>query len=271
MATATPQKLPPIPDLLPEAVQWKLFRAQEHLIELAAEVRKFYQKDPAKVVRNHDAPPDEFIGEIVGSISIPGRVPCLIGDFLTNLRSSFDYLVWELVLTAKNTPTKDNMFPICTTPEAFNQQLARHRLDGLPPDAVAEIDALQPYHDEQNPKGNVLAMIDDFCNINKHRRVLTTIITGGEAPDDFIIQEIDGQLYGSLSFDSVHKKGIKIGPFPMVDGPHGRGPKVNVPPKLIAFVAFNEGTAQRVEIGNTLSIFIGYAIQKLARFEKFFV
>jgi hypothetical protein len=173
------------------------------------------------------------------------------------------------VLAAKNQPTEKNMFPICTTAEAFNQQLARHRLDGVPSDAIAEIDALQPYRDGQDAKQHVLSMIDDFCNVDKHRRVLTTMIYGGEAPSDFATENINGQLYGSFNFHSMLEKGTQIGPFPIVDGPLGRGPKVNAPLQIIAFVAFNEGAAQGVEIGYSLSIFLGFVIQELDRFEKF--
>lgn len=77
---------------------------------------------------------------------------------------------------------------------------------------------------------------------------------------------------GSVSFESILKQGIKIGPFPMVDGPEGRGPKVDVPLHLISFIAFDEGTAQNVEVGYTLGIFMGFVIQELnSRFERFFV
>src|SRR5258708_22420551 len=160
---------------LPDSVKWKLIRAQEHLDALQTETQRYYQSNPAKVVRQAEGSPDEFIGEIVWDGPIPMSIPLVIVDFIQNLRSSLDYLVWELVLTAKNTPTHNNMFPICTTPEAFDAQLARHRLDGIPADAVTEIRTLQPYHDGQDVKGNVLAMIDDFCNINKHRRLLSTM------------------------------------------------------------------------------------------------
>jgi hypothetical protein len=267
-----PLQVPPsIPKSIPDPVQCKLFRAQEHLNELQTEIQKYYQSDPAKVVRKPEGPSDQFIPEMVAGVPIPKRIPLIIGDFLQNLRSSLDYLVWELVTAAKNTPNHNNMFPICATPEAFKAQIARHRLHGVPADAVAEIETLQPYHSEGGPDGNVLAMIDDLCNINKHRRILTTFLFAAQAPPDFTIEEINGQLYGSLSFDSLHKQGTELGSFTMVDGPYGLGPQMDVPLHCIAFVAFNDGPAQNVEVGHTLSILGGYVVQELARFEKFFL
>jgi hypothetical protein len=268
---AIPQALPSIPSFLPQSVQCKLFRAKEHLDELNAETKRYFQSRPARVVRQQEGSPDEFIGKIVADAPVPKRISLIIGDFLQNLRSSLDYLVWELVLAAKNAPDDKNMFPICTTPEAFRGQVSRHRLDGVSPDAVAEIDALQPYHDGADAKWNVLFVVDDLCNINKHRHIVTTSLYGTHAPDDFVTQEINGQLYGNTSFESILKQGTKIGPFPMIDGPYGRGPRVDVPPNLIAFIAFDEGAAQNVEVGHALGIFMGFVIQELNRFDKFFV
>jgi hypothetical protein len=262
---------PPIPESIPDSVRWKLLRAQEHIDELHAEVGRYFQKDPAKVVRDENASPDEYIAQVTARISVPGRVPMIVGDFLTNVRSSLDYLIWELALAAKNNPTDKNMFPICTTLEAFNQQLARHRLDGVSVDAVAEIQALQPYHDGQDAEGHVLAMLDALCNVNKHRRVLTTVLRGKPAPKDFVTKTINGQVYGSVNFAALLNQDTKIGPFPMVDGPRGRGPKLDVPLQLVTYVAFNERAAQDVEVGLTLSILGGYVVQELARFEKFFI
>jgi hypothetical protein len=256
---------------LPDSVQCKLYRAKEHLDELNVETQRYLQSNPAKMVRQQEGSPDEFIGKVVAGGPIPKRIPLIIGDFLQNLRSSLDYLVWELVLAAKNTPDHKHMFPICTTQNAFEAQVARHRLDGVPPKAFAEIDDLQPYHAGVDANGHALAMIDDLCNINKHRRILTTTLYGGQAPNDFVIEEIGGETYGSVSFDSILKQGTEIGPFPMVDGPHGRGPKVDAPLNLIAFVAFADGGAQNVEVGHTLGILSGFVIQELTSFEKFFV
>lgn len=256
---------------LPDSVCCKLYRAKKHLEELQTETERYFKTNPAKVVREQDSSPDEFVGKIVASIPIPKRIPLIIGDALQNLRSSLDYLVWELVIAAKNTPNHENMFPICTTPEAFKGQLSRNRLRGIPTDAVTDIDDLQPYHEGADAKGHVLFMIDDLCNINKHRRILTTILYGAHAPADFVTQEIDGQTFGSVSFDSILQQSTKIGPFPMVNGPEGRGPKVDVPLNLISFIAFDEGPAQRVEVGHTLSIFMGFVVQELNKFERFFV
>lgn len=255
---------------LPDSIVCKLFRAQEHLNDLQTEALKYYEKNPAKLVRQQEGAADEFVGKIVSDVPIPKRIPLIVGDYLQNLRSSLDYLVWELVLAAKNQPTKDNMFPICTTEKAFDAQLARRRLEGMAVDAIAEIKALQPYHDGQ-PSGNVLAVIDDLCNINKHRRVLTTFVRGSQVPSHFTTHETDGQTFLSGDFQSILDQGTTIGPFPMIDGPHGRAPKVDVPLQIVSFIALDEGATKDVEIGHALSIFGGYvSVELMPKFERFF-
>ena len=71
-----------IPDNIPDSVRWKLFRAQEHLAELGAETQRYYKKNPAKLMRQENGTPDQFIGKIVPTVAIPARIPLIIGDFL---------------------------------------------------------------------------------------------------------------------------------------------------------------------------------------------
>jgi len=45
---------------------------------------------------------------------------------------------------------------------------------------------------------------------------------------------------------------------------------VDGPLNLVAFVAFADGVARNVEVGHTCGIFIGFVVQELSRFDKFF-
>jgi hypothetical protein len=254
-------------DPIPNSVQCKLYRAKEHFFELQAETQRYYQTNPAKIVRENTGSPDEYIGKVIAEKPIPKKIPLIIGDVIQNLRSSLDYLVWELVLAAKNTPNHHNMFPICTTKEAFEAQVARHRLDGVDTGALAEIDALQPYHDGLDAEGNVFVVLDELNNINKHRQILNTILFSSKAPKDFAPQEINGETFAEVSLDSVMKQGTNLGPFPIIDG----SLKAYVPLNLLTFVAFQDGLVQNVEVGGALNILMGFVVQELPRFSKFFV
>ena len=241
-----------------------------HLAELAAELRWYFGTNPGKVVRKAESDPNQYVGTFQAGGPIPARLPIIIGDCLQNLRSSLDYLVWELVLAAKNQPGENNMFPVCSTLKSFDFQLSkRHRLAGVTPDAVAEIKSLQPYHFGQDFDKSPLWVIDDLCNINKHRHVLLTHLHGG--PSDIELQIINGETFGRLDLTSI-KRDAEIGPLPIIDGPQGRGGQVDVNLKIAAFVAFNEGAAQNLEVGLVLGEMLKYIrFTVLPRFERFFV
>jgi|ERR1039458_8216620 hypothetical protein len=247
-----------------DSVKLKIFRAVVHYKELEGEFEKYFQTNPAKVVRQQEGSPDQYVGKVEPKGSIPARLPLIIGDCLHNLRSSLDYLVWELVLAAKNIPGKDSMFPICSTDSSFKSQLGRGRLDGVHADAVTEIESLQPFQLGKDFDKAILWVMDDFCNINKHRRVLLTMLRGASGT----IEEtriIDGKLWLRTELPRVDRD-TKIGPFPIVNGG-----QVQVNTQIIAFVAFDEGAAQNMEVSLCLGGMLNYIKDDVVpRFERFF-
>lgn len=253
-----------------DSVRYKIFRAATHLKELEAELHGYFETNPTKVVRQPDGDPDRFIGKLETSAPIPARLPIIIGDCLQNMRSSLDYLVWELVLAAKNSPGKYNMFPVCAKLEAFNNQIRKQRrLEGVSLDAIAEIQALQPFNDGQDFDKTFLWVIDDLCNINKHRRLLVINLTGGQS--DIQPVTIDGQDFAPIDFSTLIKAS-NIGPFPIVPGPQGPGLQVEADIKIVAYMAFNEGAARNLEICSVLGAMLQYINSVvLPRFERFFV
>jgi hypothetical protein len=253
---------------IPNPVVWKIFRSNVHLKEFQSEIAEYFKANPGKVVQEPGGNPDEFVGTFQASGPIPGRLPIIIGDCLQNLRSALDYLVWELVLAAKNEPGRHNMFPVCCTPETFDQQVKRNRLKGVASEAIAEIQSLQPYHCGQDFDKSMLWVIDDLCNINKHRRVLITNLVGG--PSDIQLHTINGELFGYVDFASI-RRNAKIGPFPIVDGPQGRGVKVDVNPNITFYLAFDEGSTQNMDVGFVVSHLLKFVtLTVLPKFERFF-
>jgi hypothetical protein len=92
----------------------------------------------------------------------------LVGDCLYNLRSALDHLIWQLVLcNPPHRPSRKNMFPICTSPALFDEQLKKGRLKGVPESAVALIKGLQPNDTRDHP----LFVLDYLHNIDKHREL----------------------------------------------------------------------------------------------------
>jgi hypothetical protein len=252
---------------VPDPIIYKIIRAQEHLQALESDMGQYFKENPAKVVRQHEGSPDEYIGRVVAGRAIPMRLQLILGDFLQNLRSSLDYLVWELVLAAKNTPGVSNMFPICSTLDKFKDAaFGRKRLNGVPDIAKTVIECLQPYNRGDFEK-SVLWVLDDLCNINKHRRVPLTRWSGGIAPDGTETKTIDGQSFIHTDLAAIADN-TKIGPFPMIDG------RVKMPMNLniVAFIAFDEGPAKGMEITTVMRGMLEYIhLSVLPLFNEFFV
>lgn len=247
-----------------ESVRKNIFRAAFHHKCLQSELEGYFKTNPGHIVLEADSSLDSISFTIKPKKPMPARFGIIVGDCLQNLRSAMDYLVWELVLAAKNEPSDKNMFPICSTSERFKEQVcSRKRLMGVPPDAVTEIDRLQPHTLGQDRQKSILWAIDGLVNINKHRRIPLTMLKATRANFDLI--NIDGKLWTYGHFPVVDGN-TKFGPCPVIHG------QMQMDTQITAFVAFNEGAAKGMEISSCLNDWSFYILKDvLPRFEKFFV
>ena len=249
------------------SVELKIFRAAQHIESLKSELAGYFQSNPGRMMRQPHTCENEAIFRFVANAPIPARFGLIVGDVLQNLRSSLDYLVWELVLAANNQPSEKNMFPICSTVESFDQQTKRHRLDGVSADAIAEIKGLQPYHLGQDFSKSILWSVDELTNINKHRRILLTGLMATTVPkENFVIQDGQVWVHHPAGPVQVFDSNTQFGPFPIIDG------KVHMDTQIAAAMAFDEGPAKGMEVSFCAGYWAYYVLKMLLpRFEKFFV
>jgi hypothetical protein len=82
------------------------------------------------------------------------------------------------------------------------------------------------------------------------------------------LQIVDGESYGRVTRVD---RNAKIGPYPFVDGPRGRGVKVEVDPRIAVYIAINDGGIQNEEITRFLAEMLKHIESTvLPRFERFF-
>jgi hypothetical protein len=161
-----------------DSVKQKFHHAKLHRDELHRELVSYFQSNPGGVFETPDSTPGHRLYEFREKDPIPARLGLICGDCLQCLRSSLDYLVWELVEAAGKPTHKQLMFPISLTPNDYKNELTkRHRLAGVDPAATSIIDTLQPYV-STNPERSPLAMLDELTNLNKHRRIILTSLAG---------------------------------------------------------------------------------------------
>jgi hypothetical protein len=160
-----------------ESVRAKLRRADEHRQSFDRLLRQFLDQHPYSIAFNFDpdtgwhdfrwqvrlAPPAEDLGLI-------------FGDLLTSLRTTLDYLAWQLVLANDAVPTSRTEFPVVMLAHHW-RGVSGDRLKGVDARWVAEIEKLQPYHRGERPEWHPLAILDHVNNINKHRTLPLTVVT----------------------------------------------------------------------------------------------
>jgi hypothetical protein len=220
-----------------DSVRQKILWAAKHLKSLDAETTMYFDQKPGEVVAETDPDTNRIILRFSEKIPVPPAIPLAIGDALQNLRSALDYLVWELVLASSNNPTKDHMFPICSAPEAFEDQIRRRRLDGVTPQAIAEIRGLQPFHYGKNWEKAPIQVLDTLVNVNKHRRLLLSVLAAHHSRTEFIGTQTGHSVQTTLT-PRYDKAEIAIGPAPIVDE------EMEVKGKAIFFITFNERPAE---------------------------
>ena len=248
------------------SVKQKVLWARENLKLLETEGQRYFASEPGKTVPEQEQNTGRLILKFDARTPIPTNIPFMVGDTLQNLRSSLDYLVWELVLAANNIPTHKNMFPICDRLEAFEGQLKRGRLNGVSAEATAEIERLQPYSSGQLVKNNLLSTLDLFCNINKHRRVLLTTLVASQSKTEIIGSE-SGHSIQQTTTPRHHGAEIAVGPIPTKVGEI-----VEMKGKMFTSITFDEGPCKGENIGTFLQT-LGYFLETkvIPKFERFFV
>jgi len=206
---------------------------------------------PGQLIPHPDSTPEIPIVMYAPDKPVPARFGLIAGDYLQNLRSVFDYLVWQLIVANGKTPHETNTaFPICKSLKAFNEAKER-RLDGVPEDAIKIIESLQPYPERTTPEGRpqTIYILDELNNANKHRQVLSTTLATILKPD------------GDVPFRHIEIEIIRH-----------RGGDAIPGERLLAYLAFESSIVKGIEVTAMLSALMDWVgFDVLPQFEKFFV
>lgn len=152
-----------------DGVVQKLNRAKAHLNILDADLNA--EGGPYRLTVEPDAESGYYLIKAI-RVRETDHWALLLGDYLHNLRSALDHMVWQLVLANGERPTRSNEFPIAVDPVWFDRKAKRY-LSGVHDDAVAVIRRLQPFgvSDEGKPELDPLWLLNELENVDKHRLV----------------------------------------------------------------------------------------------------
>src|SRR5204863_8299773 len=137
----------------------KLDRAEEHRLEFDQLVEEYVGGEPYTIYSEYD-PATGWHTLRWQALREPPleRLGLVFGDMISNLRTTLDYLVWQLVLAAGKRPGRRTSFPVVRREKDWEVQ-SRSALSGVEPEWVEEIEIRQPYHRPERPHLHPLAIL----------------------------------------------------------------------------------------------------------------
>jgi hypothetical protein len=125
-------------------IRTKIERAKHHIRHFNSEWQIFRATNPYGHRIDLDAQAGHEVYRVKIRQQIPTTIPAIIGDAVHNLRSSLDYLAWQLVEVSGGTPGTSTYFPISQT-AAKHKTSSHGKVQGMNSKFIAMIDALKPY------------------------------------------------------------------------------------------------------------------------------
>jgi hypothetical protein len=183
---------PTTPEARPSAAERRMLHMPEH--PLAGCVAKLNRaEDQLHLVKDainefltsgflELAPDIDRRGRLVArvrEVRDPGeRLSLLIGECAYSLRSALDHLSYQLALVNVGQPLSDraaraSAFPIYGSGPKYKRHAAA-KVFAMSRGAQTEIERLQPYHRRKNPDAVALLVLDELCNVDKHRMLHPT-------------------------------------------------------------------------------------------------
>lgn len=179
----------PMPDPF-AGIKEKLKRSHENVLNLQAEVNRFFEESKYPVL------PQDDIKALVEAIKyhsqrdIPLRFSVLAGEIAHHLRSCLDHIVWQFSSDAyRREHFKRIEFPVLETRPIDKDSIKRYegKIKGITDTGVLDaIERLQPYN-AINPVESPLLVIHNMDVTDKHRELILCLSTGAiEIPPDVV-------------------------------------------------------------------------------------
>lgn len=213
-------------------------RTQAQLNALEAEIRDFVQgvDKPYTFTLNRNAE----TGEDCIVINIVRQPPLMwsvqIGEIIHNLRSALDHMVYEIAAThAKGNVPAGTEFPIFVDEARFRSTKrggGLYKIRGLPRNAQASIEEIQPFQRKQAPRLHLLWVLQELSNWDKHRLLhITNVATGA--------RNLSLKPSPGVKVDGEIENGAELACFKVTGVPNGSG-KVDMEGDIIYGIAFDK-------------------------------
>ena len=167
--------------------QEKLRRAAAHLNALEAESNAFLVTNPCTIsIEPHVEGGYHRLVAHLPAEAFPLSLSGILGDYVHNVRSALDHVVWQLVGAVNpRAQSRKTCFPIYTDPDDFERWVTKKRaagqasaLLGVDDQAYTLIERIQPFQPddtgEPRASAHALKVLADLSNTDKHKMLIPT-------------------------------------------------------------------------------------------------
>jgi len=175
-----------------DSARLKIQRAKKHIAGLNLSIRRASHDPKVTLVRKGKLNIPDSVGDPTGmpdiyALSIDPAIGLtwgqITGDVLNNLRASLDHIAWALAIqrckelggNLKDNEAKRVSFPIrlrkAHTPYRAGVGLFQSDINFFPDKTWDVIDSLQPYNRKHKPKTELLGILKELVDKDKHRIV----------------------------------------------------------------------------------------------------
>jgi len=178
----------------------KLDRAEEHRLEFDELVEEYVGGEPYTIYSQYD-PETGWHTLRWQALREPPlqRLALVFGDMISNLRTTLDYLVWQLVLAAGNRPGRRTSFPVVRRAKDWEVQ-SRTALSGIERRWAEEVESRQPFQRPDRPSIHPLAILDHVNNLNKHRFLPVALLSVEQLGLLINVESARGEVIESQDF-----------------------------------------------------------------------
>jgi hypothetical protein len=196
-------------------VRAKLRRAEEHRLAYDEVFESYLETHPYSILFEFDPETGWNVFRWVVVAEPPLEDLSLIfSDIVGNLRSTLDYLVWQLVLQGGRKPGRQTGFPIVKRARDWPVQ-GGSALKGVAPEWAELIEAMQPFQRFDQPELHPLAILEHVNNLTKHRFLPAAVLTAEKFGYLINVADVpEGEMFESQDqLDSPVENGGEVARF----------------------------------------------------------
>ena len=226
----------------------KVERAKHHIENITADARSFLASCGYRFRRDHQGDPPSLIltVEQINLPQVPEQFSIVAGEAIYQLRTTLDHLVFELIRSQNQVPTRKNSWPILTKK---HMMAFEGKTKGVSPSALKLIESLQPYQMGVRYKDHTLWRLRELNDWDKHNFVIRTFLAAHHGIE--IKWTDDAGRLQKLSMS--RSENIKRGDEFCIGPRMGIRPETEVDLKTSSFIVFEDIAGFHSEpIGTTL-------------------